>query len=161
MKRCIIPGLLFAALAAALSAQGAPTDQAAGGYQPRVLWRMPLALRFAQHVRGNKIGRWPDWSLVTRALDGCGPAVVPVLVEAFGRVTEGGKLTDRAAAMVDIMLRAGEATRKEKVLPMLKANLDAALKDPNKARLALAIWAYYKAAGKREPLDWKPGNFAP
>jgi hypothetical protein len=50
---------------------------------------------------------------------------------------------------------------KEKVLPKFAAHLEGSMKDSNMGKRGCAIWAFYKAGGERQPLDWRPGGFQP
>jgi hypothetical protein len=121
----------------------------------------PLTLRFIDHVKNDRCGQWPSRTHQVMALDACDATNAAEVAPLIVKLSDWGKNLPIASALTQITLRADPAMIREKVLPILKGNLDGSLKDSNKGKLGLAIWAYYKAGGERVPLDWKPGGWQP
>ena len=111
-----------------------------------------LAKKLLTLVSEGKVGRWPSWNDLVFALSACDGTVAGDIAGSFNALTNWGKDLPRAAALVDVMLRADEQTKAEKIVPFLKAHYEGSLKERDMGKRGLAIWAYTKAGGPREPM---------
>lgn len=121
----------------------------------------PLVNLYLDCNKNDRCGQWPSKNHRVMALEACDATNAAEVVPLIGKLTDWGKNINLVSAMVQIAMKAEPAQVAEKALPVFKAALDEVMKDSNQGKKGCAIWAYYRAGGKRQPLDWKPGGWKP